>query len=259
MKIHDMRQIHDWFNNYVGAFASDGKLPVISEIKRVHCYKVESVGLRLVTLMNWDKEDALLGRAASLLHDIGRFSQFRDYGTLSDASSVDHGDRGFMELKSFFPKEFADEEGYGAIIESVRWHNKKVLPKNINDEYVPFCKLVRDADKIDIFRLVQDHIENGKVEELLPHHRISGPLSESVLKEIEENGYSSYKNVSSLADFLLLQIAWLLNINYMASMKIIDELGIVQKIIKQLPLNKRASDVLDSLLNRIEEYKSSIK
>ena len=259
MKIYDIKQIHDWFKNYADSFAIDGKLPGISEIKRKHSYKVESIGRRLVTEMNWDKDSALLGTAASLLHDTGRFSQFRDYGTLYDAYSADHGELGGKELKLYFPKEFADEEGYKAIIESVRWHNKKKLPDEIDEIYAPFCKLVRDADKIDVFCLVQDHIERGKVDELLPRHEISNGLSESVLKEIEGNGYSSYKNVSSLADFLLMQITWLLDINYAASMKMIFELRIVEKITKQLPLNKRASDVLDSLLLKIEEYKLSLK
>lgn len=258
MKIYDMKQIHDWFENYVGSFISDGKLPVISEIKRVHSYKVENMARRIAVEMNWDNEGVLLGRAASLLHDVGRFSQFRDYGTLSDASSVDHGERGFVELKRFFPKTFADEEGYEAIKESVRWHNKKELPKGIYNAYVPLCKLVRDADKIDVFCLVQESIENGKVEELLPRHEISAPLSESVLKEIEENGYSSYKNVSSLADFLFLQITWLLDINYLASIRIIDELRTVEKIVEHLPLDKRAADVLDSLLRRIDKYRLSL-
>ena len=258
MKIYDLKQIHDWFENYVSSFASGGILPTISEIKRAHSYKVESVGRRLVTEMNWDCDYALIGRAASLLHDTGRFSQYRDYGTLQDASSIDHGERGYEELMRFFPKEYADEEGYQAIIESVRWHNNRKLPDDIDEKYIPFCKLVRDADKIDIFCLVQDHIKNGTIEELLPRHAISGPISESVLREIEENGYSSYKNVSSFADFLFVQIAWLLDINYTVSMKMIYELGAVEKIIEQLPLNKRASDVLDFLLNKIEEYKSSL-
>jgi len=258
VRIYDIKQIHDWFGNYVSSFASGGKLPDISEIKRKHSYNVESIGRRLVTEMNWDNESALLGTAASLLHDVGRFSQFRDYGTLYDSISIDHGNRGYEELKRFFPEEFADEEGYKAIIESVRWHNKKKLPEDLGDIYKPFCKLVRDADKIDVFRLVQDHIVRGKVDELLPRHVISDPLSESVLKEVEENGYSSYKNVSSLADFLLMQITWLLDINYAASMKIIDELGTVEKITGQLPLDKRASDVLDSLLKKIDEYRLSL-
>ena len=258
MKIYDIKKVHDWFGNYVNSFASDGKLPNISEVKRVHSYKVESFGRKLVTEMNWDNDPALLGTAASLLHDTGRFSQFRDYGTLYDAFSVDHGERGCEELMRFFPKELADEEGYNAITESVRWHNKKKLPEDLDDRYLPFCKLVRDADKIDVLCLVQDHIARGKIEELLPRHKINAPLSESVLKEVEENGLISYKNASSLADFLLMQITWLLDINYAASMKMLDELVVVEGIIEQLPLNRTALKVLEKLLDRVDKYRSSL-
>jgi len=258
MKLYDIKQVHDWFDNYVSSFASDGKLPGISEIKRVHSYKVESIGRKLVTEMNWDNDRALLGTAASLLHDTGRFSQFRDYNTLYDAYSVDHGERGYEELKRYFPNEFADEEGYNAIIVSVRWHNKKKLLEGIDDIYLPFCKLVRDADKVDVLRLVQEHIVSGKVEELLPRHKINAPISESALKEVEERGLISYKNISSLADFLLLQVTWLLDVNYAATMKMLSELGAVEKIIEQLPLDKKALKVLDSLLKRIDKYRSSL-
>ena len=259
MKIYDIKQVRSWFDNYVNMFAFDGKLPALSEIKRAHSYEVEDVGRRLTAEMNWDNDSALLGTAASLLHDVGRFSQFRDFNTLYDSSSVDHGERGYEELRSYFPKELADQEGFEAITESVRWHNKKKLPEDIAGLYLPFCRLVRDADKIDVFRLVQNNIDMGKVEELLPRQNIGAALSEPFLKEVEENGYSSYKEVHSLADFLLLQLTWLLDINYAASMKMISELGVVDKMIKQLPLNKRASEVLDSLLDRIEKYKPSLK
>ena len=258
MKIYDIKRVHDWFVKYVNSFASDGKLPNISEIKRVHSYKVERIGRKLVTEMNWDNDLSLIGTAASLLHDTGRFSQFRDYGTLYDAFSVDHGERGCEELMRFFPKEYADEEGYNAITESVRWHNKKKLSEGISDIYLPLCKLVRDADKIDVFCLVQDTIARGKIEELLPRHKVCAPLSESVLKEVEEHGLVSYKNASSLADFLLMQITWLLDINYAASMKMLDEFGAVERIIEQLPLNKMALKVLDSLLERVDKHRSSL-
>ena len=130
------------------------------------------------------------------------------------------------------------------------------MPGDIEDRYLPFCKLVRDADKIDVFRLVQDHIVNGKIDELLPRHKISAPLSEPVLREIEEYGYASYMNASSLADFLLMQITWLLDINYAASMKILDDLGSVEKIVSQLPLNKRALNVLDLLLEKVDKHRA---
>ena len=254
MRIYDINAVIHWFDDYVSSFASDGKLPYISEIKRVHSYDVKNVGTRLVTEMKWNEDEALVGAAASLLHDTGRFTQFRDYGTLYDSSSIDHGERGYDELKRFFPKDHADDEGYNAIIESVRWHNKKTLPESVDDIFQPFCKLVRDADKIDVLRLVQDHITKGKIGDLLPRSKISAPLSEAVLKEVEEHGYSSYKNVSSLADFLLLQLTWILDINFSASIKIINELGVVDKIVKLLPLSNRASSVLDSLFARIDKH-----
>lgn len=255
MKIYGLEKIQDWFRNYVDSFRVRGELPSLSEMKRKHSYRVEAVGRRLVSSLNWEKDAADVGVAVSLLHDTGRFSQYRDFNTLYDGSSIDHGDRGYEELSRVFPRDLADGEGMNAIFQAVRWHNKKVLPEGIEDKYLPFCKLVRDADKIDVFKLVQEHIDNGRVEELLPRHTIDAPLTEEVLREIEEFGRSSYKNVRSLADFLILQITWLLDINFAPSMKIIEEQGTVQKIVSQLPLTPRARNVLDGLLEKIEKQK----
>lgn len=260
MKIYDLKKIQDWFKSYANSFCVGGELPNLSEMKRKHSYRVESVGRRLVNDLEWDGDAANLGIAASLLHDVGRFSQFRDFGTLYDAASVDHGDRGHEELSRVFPRKLADEEGFEAILEAVRWHNKKSLPTSppIEKNFLPFCKLVRDADKIDVFKLVQEHIDEGRVGELLPRHAIGAPLTEAVLLEIEENGRSSYKNVKSLADFLLLQITWLLDVNFAPTFRMIDEGRTVEKIISRLPLTPRSQQVLDGLLEKIKIYSDGV-
>lgn len=254
MKILSIEDIQNWFESYADSFRVDGELPLMSEMKRKHSYRVEAVGRELVRELGWSEEKARLGIAASLLHDVGRFSQFRDFGTLYDGGSVDHGDRGYEELLRIFPKTLTDEDGYRALLEAVRWHNKKSLPDGIDEKYLPFCKLVRDADKIDVFKLVQEYIDDGRVEELLPRHAIDAPFTEAVLQEVEENGRSSYKNVKSLADFLLLQITWLLDINFSPSLRMIERNDAVEKIISQLPLDARSQLVLDGLLEKIKKY-----
>lgn len=251
MKIYDLDKIHGWFENYAAAFRVHGQLPQMSEMKRKHCYRVEALGKRLVGELGWDADSALVGVAAALLHDTGRFSQYRDYGTLYDAGSVDHGERGYQELLREFPHDLTDADARGAILEAVRRHNKKDLGDGVAPEFLPVCKLVRDADKLDVFKLVQEHIDDGKVGSLLPRHAIDAPLSDEVLDEVEAHGRSSYKNVKSLADFLFLQITWLLDINFAPSMRIIEEDGVVEKIISQIPMTEKAQKILDGLLQKI--------
>jgi hypothetical protein len=224
-------------------------------MKRQHSYRVEGIGESLVNMLDWPHERAVLGVAACLLHDTGRFSQFREFRTLGDALSVDHGERGVRELKRHFPREICGGDEWDILLTSVGWHNKKELPQDLSPAVLPVCRLVRDADKSDVFYLVQQHIDEGRVQDLLPRYRADAPLTGAVLDEIDANGKASYKNVASLADFLLLQITWLLDVNYAETLRLVEQGGYVEKLIARLPLTPRAQSVLDGLLERIQAHK----
>jgi len=190
------------------------------------------------------------------LHDIGRFSQYRDFGTYYDGASIDHGDRGYDVLLSETQNyaEATDEEAWTVILQAVKWHNKKSLPE-LPGEILPFCRLARDADKLGVFDLVQRHINAGTIGELLPRHKIDGPLSGALLDEIEKNCSGSYKNASSLLDFLLIQLTWVLDINFAPSLRILEESGVVRQICDHFPKDdERVQNMLNKLLARIGEH-----
>jgi hypothetical protein len=194
------------------------------------------------------------------LHDTGRFSQYRDFGTYYDGASVDHGNRGYETLckeisDNALDSRCLDEEAQEAVLEAVKWHNKKTLPE-LPSSVLPFCRLARDADKLDVFNLVQRRIHEGTVETLLPRHKIEAPLSASLLDEVEASWSGSYKHASSLQDFLLIQLTWSLDINFAPSLGILEESGVLTRIRDCFPKNDaRVQTLLERLFARIEEHK----
>ena len=127
------------FENYVKDF--DKSIPEV-EYKYNHTYRVVSYAKQIADSLNLSKEEYNRASICALFHDIGRFPQIRDYDTYSDLISIDHGDKGY---------EILNELGYDDEIvkTAVKYHNKKEIPKF--DELTDLhCKLVRDADKIDI-------------------------------------------------------------------------------------------------------------
>ena len=96
-----------------------------------------------------------------LLHDIGRFEQVRRYGTFFDARSVDHAEFGadllFREgLIERFPADGLPE-GWQKLSETaIRLHNKLTLPEKMDPQARVFAEILRDADKVDIFRVVTE-------------------------------------------------------------------------------------------------------
>ena len=77
-------ELKNRFEQYVKQFASpDPNIQAALDLKQAHtrrvCEAIVDIG-----------EDLLMAEATALLHDIGRFEQFRRYKTFSDARSENH-------------------------------------------------------------------------------------------------------------------------------------------------------------------------
>ena len=159
----DKTRLKEAFKNYVSAYdLSDPKI----ELKAVHTYKVatfaEEIGRSIPDLREEEVDFCwLLG----LLHDIGRFEQLKRYGTFLDAESVDHAELGadilFKEgvLSQFWTKGITgmpDEEEKTLIELAIRQHNKLALQEGLSEKEAFYCNVLRDADKVDIFRVAQE-------------------------------------------------------------------------------------------------------
>jgi hypothetical protein len=75
-----------------------------------------------------------------------------------------------------------------AVLEAVRLHNKKVLPADVPADLLSVAEIVRDSDKIDVFRLVRRHVEENRVNDLLPRLDVDGGYSGELVRELEEEG-----------------------------------------------------------------------
>ncbi len=143
------------FNAYVDKF--DRNNPMIYQ-KAVHSHKVAAIAERIArSLVREELVDFawLLG----LLHDIGRFEQVKQYGTFADSQSVDHAELGadilFKDgLIDVFPTQ-ALPTGWQNIAETaIRLHNKLSLPDGLDERTRTLSNILRDADKVDIFRVL---------------------------------------------------------------------------------------------------------
>lgn len=98
-----------------------------------------------------------------LLHDIGRFEQLKRYGTFLDSQSVDHAELGADILfKDGVIEQFIQVPTTDITVTlekdimelAIRNHNKYKIPEGLDEKQSFFCNVIRDADKIDIFRVI---------------------------------------------------------------------------------------------------------
>ncbi len=130
-------------------------------LKIVHTFRVAELCGRIAGSLGMAGSPLDLSWFLGLLHDIGRFEQVRRYGTFFDAKSVDHAEFGadllFREgLIERFPADGLPEGWRERGETAIRLHNKLTLPEDLDPETKVFAEILRDADKVDIFRVVSE-------------------------------------------------------------------------------------------------------
>ncbi len=224
-----------WLSGYIDTFRdSRGLLHPLMEMKRAHTLRVLENAERIVEGLGWSGALADDGLTASLLHDTGRFPQYATYGSYYDGTTVDHGALGAQVVAESFPWEGSDE-GRRDILGAIGLHNRRELPEGLPGRTSLVVQLVRDSDKLDVLDVVRSYTERGRIGELLPKIRPEGGYSRELLKELSEHGRGSYKNIATLQDFLLLQLSWILDLNYRPSFLLLKEKEWLEWLKDRLP------------------------
>ena len=100
--IKERQKVKDACAEYTSHYDnSDGKI----RLKVNHTYRVAALCERIARSLGLSSKDVQLAWITGMLHDVGRFEQLRQYGTFSDADSIDHAQYGvqilFEEKKIF--------------------------------------------------------------------------------------------------------------------------------------------------------------
>ena len=144
------------FQTYVKNYdANDGKV----RLKIVHTMKVAELSEMIARGIGMDEENVQLAKVIGLLHDIGRFEQLRRFHDFRDYLTVDHAQLGVEILKeNHLIRSFVEDEKYDdTIFQAISNHNKYAIADGLNKNTLTHAKIIRDADKTDIFRV---HIED---------------------------------------------------------------------------------------------------
>ena len=127
-------------------------------LKYNHSFTVMDLMGELAFRLDLDNEKIEVARVIGLLHDIGRFEQFIKYGVLSDLVS-NHADESVVYLfDQGHIRDFVDDDKYDEIIKTaIKYHNRIDMPNNLEGEALLFTKMIRDMDKVDIYKQLAVH------------------------------------------------------------------------------------------------------
>jgi hypothetical protein len=251
-----LHQIRSWFISYVDKFLGEnGYSDSPISMKLIHSVKVSEICRSLSEELGWDSEDCHTAEALGLLHDVGRFSQFAEFATFADADSMDHGAYGCSVIQEYGVLSPCDEKTRGQIVDGILIHNRKTIPVSVNPDSLPFVKLIRDADKLDIYRIIRRRIGKNNLGDHLKEVlsiQAEGPASPLALEEIRNHQTVSNENISTVVDFTLMQMSWVFDINYPQARKRIHEDRILNLLASTLPDDSELQEIADIILKKAE-------
>ena len=124
------------------------------KLKIKHTYEVAKKSEYIAINLGLDKENIELAKLIALLHDIGRFEQIKQFGEYNN-EKLEHAEFGVKILfKDNLIRKYIDDDKYDEIISKAIYnHNKYKIQEGLNEIELLQCKIIRDADKLDNFRV----------------------------------------------------------------------------------------------------------
>jgi putative nucleotidyltransferase with HDIG domain len=228
-----------WFADFCRSYHStDPGEQLNITLKEMHSIRVSENALLIAKGEALGENGLLLAEAGGLFHDIGRFPQYFRYKTFRDGISVNHGELGAGTLKEQGVLDCLSENERDNIMWAVRHHNAFGVQTSEDAGKTLFLKIVRDADKLDIWRIFCEYYEGpdeSKADAVplgLPDlAEYSGEAVETILnKEVVKSGH-----VSSMNDFRLQQLSWVFDLNFRTSFSLAGDRAIISRLAAALP------------------------
>ena len=242
-------------NQYMKSFYSDDEeVQQGIVIKETHTGYVTSNCVELAKTLQLSRHDTELAEIIGLFHDVGRFRQYSIYKTFNDADSEDHADLGLKVIDELdFFKELSDVDN--EIVQfAIKNHNKKVVEATDDERRILFAKIIRDADKLDIYRVLEPFLaqENADKMPKFIKGKERAEISPDFVYNFVAGNQADYRKIRTNGDRKIVRLMWIYDINFAWTMKKIVERGYIDKIIEALPIDDNVQKGINRLLKYVE-------
>jgi HD superfamily phosphohydrolase YqeK len=258
LKDSDLKYFRDWFRGFCSAYYRDDcKEQMNILLKEKHSLLVAENALIIAKGETFESNELMIAEMAGLFHDIGRFPQYARYKTFLDRISVNHGQLGAETLLAEGILSCLSEKERDIIVNAVRFHNAFALPENMDKDTVHFTKVVRDADKIDIWRVFCEYYEESDEDraDAVPLGLPDLPtLSKEAITTINSRQVITLAHVRTVNDLKLLQLSWVFDLNFRSSFRFVQEQGSISRMAGLLP----GTDDVAKAVATVQDYVSEM-
>jgi hypothetical protein len=139
-----------------------------------------------------------------------------------------------------------DESVKSNLTEIIQNHHLPEIQKKDNDAAFFFISLLRDADKLDIWRSTTDHLVNNKIR--INFNRELGlsdkpAITEPFCKKILEGGLGDKNGIVTFSDYLIYQMSWVFDLNLRKSFQLLNQKQYMRLYYDVLPKNDMVFEI----------------
>jgi hypothetical protein len=258
MDHNELILLKDWFADYCASFSLPTEVDQRNIIvKQEHTHQVCLNAVRIAEELGLIAPEARLSEAIALFHDVGRFPQYQQHKTFDDSISVNHAVLGTKVLLENNVLGGLPKPEQEIIVRSVALHNVFTLPEGLDERSLLFARLIRDADKLDILRVVIEYFEQdeGSRAEAVALGLPDVPegYSPEVLACLVRGEMARKDTLTTLNDFKLLQLAWLYDLNFTCSLRMVEERDYIRKLEEMLPRTGEISGAIGIVRRHVDK------
>jgi putative nucleotidyltransferase with HDIG domain len=252
-----LEKFRSWFNNYVGDFYNnDDFVNAHLKLKQEHTLRVCREMQFLTNELGLAENQKLIAEVIALFHDIGRFKQFIKYRMYNDVKTVNHSLLGLEILKEEKVLQAVDKEERELIEKAIEYHGLKKLPGDLNGQCLLLSKLIRDADKLDVFYVATEYYKHYKNKENKIFLELGVPdepgYSHDLVEAILHGRQVDYNHVRMLNDMKLLQLGWIYDVNFSSTLKRIKQRKFLEMLLSFLPQTEDIQKVKEKILGYVD-------
>lgn len=236
-----LNALDDWFEGYVQPYYDTDPEGVKNiRLKVEHTRKVCEMMDLLTAGEGLSLRECHLAGAVALLHDVGRFPQYRRWRTFRDSISDNHARLAVEVIREQKLLDGLPQEERLLVEEAVRFHNLFRVPVRLKSPTDLFVRLIRDADKLDIWRVFLDLFTTPE------HERASAALlglpdreevSAACVAALNNHQIVRLDTVACVNDYKLLLISWVFDLNFATSFQLLQRYNYLEALATELPMD----------------------
>jgi HD superfamily phosphohydrolase YqeK len=258
MEQRQLEKLKVWFDDYVAGFYGDDEYTNANiKLKEEHTRRVCEETLYLADELGLKRNQKRIAEVIAIFHDIGRFEQFIKYQTYHDPKSVNHCQLALEVLNDTKVLDGIENKEIELIEKAIEYHGAKELPGDLDGECLLLSKLIRDADKLDIFYVMIENYRQYRADPDEFEFEVELPdnlsYSAEVLEGILRGRQIDYNELRTWNDMRLMQLGWVYDVNFAATLKRIRQRKFLEKIFDFLP----ETEDIDKVRKKVFEYVDS--